>query len=96
MGSLQKCKNGLQKIIITLSVYEIEPNSELIRIAINALKEINSKWDLIFSFHYLGRFNDLVINKTIAEYITDIEYSKHNSKDFLISYNAKRALGLVD
>jgi hypothetical protein len=65
----------------------------MINIAINFLKEMDDKHDpyfaynLIGAFYYLQKFNNSETERIIKSYI--------NHEDFLVGYNAKRALGLL-
>ena len=87
-NSLDKCKNQLQRIIIANSIFKIGQDDKMIDIAMDAFKRLTNKWDLIFCFSYLGRFDSSKVNIAIEKYI--------DHRDFLVSYNAKRALGLVE
>jgi hypothetical protein len=84
---LENCKNSLQKIIIAVSIYKINHEKGMIDVAIDAFKQLYKKWDLVFVFSYLKKFNDKRINDMIKEYV--------DNPDFLISHNAKRALGII-
>jgi hypothetical protein len=88
ISSLKNCKNSLQKIIIAISIYKINHENGMIDAAIDAFKQLYKKWDLVFVFSYLKEFNDKRINEMIKRYI--------DNPDFLISHNAKRALGLTE
>jgi hypothetical protein len=87
INSLENCKNSLQKIIIAVSIYKINHEKGMIDVAIDAFKQLYKKWDLVFVFSYLKKFNDKRINDMIKEYV--------DNPDFLISHNAKRALGII-
>jgi len=78
----------LQKIIIAASIYKINRENTMIDIAVKAFKRLHKKWDLVFVFSYLKVFQDNRINDMIKEYI--------DNPDFLISYNAKNALGMIE
>jgi len=84
--SLEHNKIPIQKVIIAQSIFAINKDDEMIKIAVNIFKQIHKKWDLIFVFSYLKKFDSNEINQMISKYV--------ESPDFLISYNAKRALGL--
>ena len=60
----------------------------MVDIAIDAFKQLHGKWDLVSVFSYLKVFEDSRINDMIKAYI--------DNPDFLISHNAKRALGMVE
>jgi hypothetical protein len=85
--SLENCEIPIQKIIISVSIYKINNENKMIDIAIDAFKQLYNKWDLVIVFSYLKGFNDRRINDLIKEYI--------DNPDFLISHNAKRALGII-
>ena len=87
-NSLEICDNKLQKIIIAASIYKITHDNATVDIAIDAFKQLHGKWDLVSVFSYLKVFEDSRINDMIKAYI--------DNPDFLISHNAKRALGMVD
>jgi HEAT repeat protein len=87
LNSLENCKIEIQKVIIAISIYKIKPNHEMIEVAIDAVKEISDDRDLIVVFSYLMEFKSERINNLIQNYI--------NHPDFLVSYNAKRALGMI-
>lgn len=72
--------NKLTKLILAISVYEVNMDSNMINIAINSVETMD-KWDLIFAFYYLSKFQSPLTNSTIKKYI--------NHKDFLISSNAR-------
>lgn len=87
LTSLENCENNLQKVIIAVSIYKINHEDNMINVAAEAFKQLHKKWDLVFVFSYLKEFKDKRINDMIKEYI--------NNPDFLISHNAKRALGII-
>ena len=86
--SLETCENTVQKVIIAVSIYKINHENKMIDVAIDAFKQLFNKWDLVIVFSYLKGFNDRRINDMIKPYI--------DNPDFLISHNAKRALGMIE
>lgn len=86
LKSLENCQNALQQIIIAISIFRINHDNKMMDFASNAFNKLNNEYDLISSFSYLQQFNDGNINELIKTHT-------HNS-NFLIAYNAKRALGM--
>lgn len=89
LDSLYKILNSLNtasdKIIIASSIYKISQDKAMVDIALNAIKTITDKYSLISLFYYLTNMQSNVINDYIAQFKSD--------SDYLLSYNAKRALG---
>ena len=81
---LKNLKDGMEKLIIAVSIFEINQDREMIEEAKSLFKNIVDKYQLIAAFHYLIRFRDKEISSIIQEYSTN--------SDYLISYNAKQAL----
>lgn len=86
-NSLMKCKNNLQKVIIASSIFKISSEYKMIDVAINSFNSINDDLDLALLFHYLATFNNNRTDKIIKNYI--------NHPNFIVSYNAKQALGMI-
>lgn len=86
-NTLPICDNKVQKLIIAAAIFEINKDPEMIDTAIKSFKEIHDSYGLISSFYPLMKFNDDHINNMIRKYTTD--------RDYLVSYNAKRALGII-
>jgi len=90
---LENCSNELDKLKIATSIFEINHDNDMVDMAITSLKKIDDKNDsyyvhkLTSSFYYLIKFNKPEVNRIIHEYI--------NHKEYLVSYNAKRALGIL-
>lgn len=88
---LSKSTGETAKLIIATSIFEINGDNEMIDIAIDSVKKIDSIKDayhvyrLIPTFYYLAKFQNDKVNRIINEY--------SNSKEYLIAYNAKQALG---
>lgn len=89
---LKKSTDGMAKLILVSSIYRINRDKELVEIAISSFKELEKVKDayyvyrIIPTFYYLSKFQESKTTKLIEE------YSKHS--EYLISYNAKQALGL--
>jgi len=89
---LNKSSDDRVRIIIAVSIFDINQDDSLVNIAIESFKKIESIKDAYFvfrllsAFYYLSRFKDERANELIAA------YTDHG--DFLLSYNAKIALGL--
>jgi len=87
-----RCDNEICKLSVYTSIYEINRDKSLIELAISCFERIEKKilfrkYLLIDAFYYLSRFNTTKSTKIIEPYI--------NHKDFLVSYNAKRSLGII-
>ncbi|HEX8514834.1 MAG TPA: HEAT repeat domain-containing protein [Bacteroidia bacterium] len=88
---LKRCSNEMAKIISAVSIFQINNDSSMISVAIDSFKQIEINKDAYFkyklapAFHYLVKFNNSIVNNMIEKYTTHGEY--------LISYNAKKALG---
>jgi hypothetical protein len=89
LDSLYKILNSVNtasdKIIIASSIYKISQDKAMVDISLNAIKTITDKYSLISLFYYLTNMQSNVINDYIAQFKSD--------SDYLLSYNAKRALG---
>jgi len=81
----------MEKLIIVSSIFEINHDNDMVDIAISAFRQLDNKKDAYYvykltgAFYHLAKFN----NPTAVEIIK--EYFYH--KEYLVSYNAKRALG---
>ncbi|WDF75986.1 hypothetical protein PQ469_19030 [Mucilaginibacter sp. KACC 22773] len=74
------------KLIIATSIFKISLDYAMVDIAIDLFLTFNDKYQKIPAFVYLKSFNDNKTDAFIKKYIND--------PDYLISYNAKRHLGL--
>lgn len=83
---LESLNDEMTKIITATSIFEINQDQKMIEKAKVSFKAIKDKFKLISAFHYLIRLQDSEISKLIQEYSTN--------SDYLISYNAKQALGI--
>jgi hypothetical protein len=88
---LKKTDEGMAKLILASSIYKINKDKELVEIAISSFKELEKPKDAYFvyrvipTFYYLAKFQEPEIERLLEE------YTKHS--EYLISYNAKQALG---
>lgn len=82
--------NEWAKIIISASIYSIKKDNMMIDVAINAFKKFEQNQDNYFKFtvlpmfYYLARFRNERINDILEKYSKD--------SDYLIAYNANKAL----
>jgi hypothetical protein len=89
---LKHSSNEVVKLRIATSIFEINQDNDMVDIAINSFKKLDNNNDpyyvykLTSAFFYLIKFNKPEVNELIKKYI--------NHKDFLLSYNAKRVLGM--
>ncbi len=84
---LELTKNSSTKIIWASFINEIKNgDEEMANIALNEFGNVTEKYTLIFTFHYLSRFQNSKIKEKIKTYI--------NNKDYLIAYNARTSLGI--
>lgn len=74
------------KLIIATSIFKISLDYAMIDIAIDLFLTFNDKFQKIPAFVYLKNFNNTRTDALIQKHIND--------PDYLISYNAKRHLGL--
>jgi hypothetical protein len=79
---LQRCKHGFDKLSISTSIYDIGKDNEMIDIAIEEFKLLESNDDIMAAFYYLAKFHNEKTNDLIGKYL--------DHKNYLISYNAKR------
>ena len=89
---LEKSQSGLFKLKIATTIYQINHDADLIEIAVKETKQLDNEKDayngykLIAAFYCLEKFQNDETNSIIMSYTGHDEY--------LISYNAKRALKL--
>ncbi len=82
--------NEWAKIIISASIYSIKIDSKMVKVAIDAFNKFEQNRDNYFKysvlpiFYYLAKFNNEEINDILKKYSKDSEY--------LIAYNANKAL----
>lgn len=88
---LEKSDEGIAKLILVSSIYEITKNKELVEIAITSFKGLENPKDAYYvfrvipAFYYLAKIHEPEIVRLLEE------HTKHS--EYLISYNAKQALG---
>jgi hypothetical protein len=83
---LKEARLPIEKIIIAASIFEIKKDKDLIAVCIHEFQQIQDPNTLVASFYYLVRFDDYSTNKLIEHY--------SNDENYLVSYNAKRAISL--
>ncbi len=83
----RKPNSRIAPIVIASAIYNINHDERMIDIAIEDFRKHQRKFDLIWGFCYLKKFKNEKANNVIREYVEHPE--------FLVSYNAKRALGLI-
>jgi hypothetical protein len=92
MRLLERCSNDLIKLKIAASIFELNQDRDMVNIAINSFKKLDNNKDAYYvykitsAFFYLIKFKTPEVNNIIKEYI--------NHKEYLVAYNAKRALGI--
>jgi len=75
------------KVIIACSLYEISKDDALIDMALETTAPLKKWWDLIDLFYYLAKLK----NKKSDDFVR----SYFNHEEYLVSYNAKRAMGEI-
>jgi S-adenosylmethionine synthetase len=89
---LNECNNCVIRLRIATAIFEIDQDVEMVDIAISSVKEMDNKKDAYYvykltsAFYYLAKFNNEKANQFIKDYLSHREY--------LISYNARQALGM--
>jgi hypothetical protein len=87
------CTYEMCNLIIATSIFEISNDSSMINRAIDSIKKMDNKndpyyiYDLSSAFYYLAKFK-----RPETEMILE-SYTEHN--EMLVSYNAKRHLGIL-
>ena len=78
-------------IIIAAAIFQINKDNQMLEIAINTFKDLEKIKDSYYiyrlssMFYYLRKFTNEATDAIIKEYT--------NHSDYLLSYNAKQALG---
>ncbi|WP_417800422.1 hypothetical protein [Tenacibaculum sp.] len=80
-------KNLNERIIISYSIYFLTKDTDMIREAYESFLKIDDKYSKVSMFYYLAKFNVLEIKNLISRFVED--------EDFLVSYNAKRAIETI-
>ena len=89
---LEGCNDIIIRLRIATSVFEINQDVEMVDIAVSSVKQMDNKKDAYYiykltsAFYYLAKFKNEKTTHLIKEYTSHPEY--------LISYNAKQALGI--
>jgi hypothetical protein len=89
---LEKTSDEMEKLVIATSIFEINKDNRLIDIGMKAFKRLSTKSSIYTkdsitsAFFYLIKFEDAEVNNLIKT------YTEHS--DYLVSYNAKRALDI--
>ena len=81
---LKQTSDPISKIIISTAIFEINHDDAMIKTGADAFRKLNSIYQKIEGFYYLKKFQNTTTDEMIREYIS--------STDYLLSYNAKRAL----
>lgn len=87
------CNDIVAKLRVATAIFEINKDTEMINIAISIVKEMDNKKDAYYvyklasAFYCLARFKNEKTNQLIEKYTSHPE--------FLVSYNAKQALGVL-
>lgn len=77
---------GKIKIPIAYSIYQICGDAKMIDLVIQEMPKITNQYELIDILYLLPGFNNERIKKLLNEF--------RNHKEYLVVYNATRALGL--
>lgn len=83
-NTLANAHEAVTKIIVSSAIYNIKSDTELIKVALKAASTVHDKYALIGIFTYLAKFKDPNIERFLERFV--------NNEEFLISYNAKRAI----
>lgn len=75
-------------IKVAVAVFEINENSEVEQLALKYAAQIKDKYDLIGMFYLIARFK----SETARDFI--LSFVSHS--DFLVSYNAKQSLKILE
>ncbi len=88
---LEKSYDDMTKLIIAVSIFEINRDDNMIEVAISSFRKLDDDknpyyvYTLPTAFSYLIKFKNSKVNSVIEEY--------SNHKEYLIAYNAKQVLG---
>lgn len=85
---LEKLKGGMEEIIVSVSIFEINRDKEMIEVAKGSFRQLTDTYQLIPAFYYLIKLNTPEVKKLIMNYV--------NHSEYLVSHNAKQALGIVE
>lgn len=81
----QDFESDSERIIISSAIFEIANDNSMVTVVIDCFKQLTNVYELIPMFQYLKKFNSPEIRRLIKSYV--------DHKDYLVSYNAKQALG---
>jgi HEAT repeat protein len=87
---LEVSNENVTKLRIATAIFVISRDAEMVNVAVNSVKEMDSRkeayyvYKLASAFYYLAKFKTEKTEQLIKEYASHSEY--------LISYNAKQAL----
>lgn len=82
---LEKCSPGI-KITIAHAIFQICQDKRMINIVLEEIKSLTDQYKLIDILYLLPGFGNESVNALLNEYC--------NHKEYLVAYNATRALGL--
>ncbi len=82
---LDKSKKGF-KVTIAYSIFQISKDQKMIEIVLQELPKTTDQYELVDVLYMLPAFNDEKINTLLNNY--------RNHKEYLVAYNATRALGI--
>jgi hypothetical protein len=74
------------RITIESSIYQICKDPLMVDAALEDSMQVKDKFSIISIFYHLAQFRDSRVNDFVRQYFDD--------PDYLISYNAKRAIGI--
>lgn len=79
---------GSQQIKITIahSIFLINNDSRMVEIVLKETERLNNQYDIIAILYMLSDFKDSRVDKVLNDF--------RNHKEYLVAYNATRALGL--
>lgn len=90
---LERETDNFTKLVIATSIFEINKDSNMIELVIKFVEKMEDIADLYFvyklihAFQYLIKFRNEKMNGFIKQYI--------NHKEYLVAYNAKKALKIT-
>jgi len=83
-SALENANNYAKEIIIATSIFEINGDPGMVKIVLSSFENLQGSHAIIQLVYFLKKINSKEANDLIKKYTLDA--------DFLISYNAKRAL----
>ena len=81
---LNQSSDETHRLIIACSIFEINRDQEMVTVCVKAFQSFVDKYQKIPGFYFLRKLRNDTADSIIEE------YTKHS--DYLLSYNAKRAL----